>query len=62
MALLKNINFVTLEKLVVLTSLFGLDAPQTYMVMCKRRFISMFCATMSTKSGVSSNFLGRKGY
>jgi hypothetical protein len=26
-------------------------------VMCKRRFVSGFCATMSTESGVSCNFL-----
>jgi hypothetical protein len=64
MALLKNINFATLEKLVVLTSLFGLDATirQTYVVMCKRRVFCVFCATIFTKSGVSCNFLGCGGF
>jgi hypothetical protein len=44
MALRKNVNFDTLEKLVVLTSLFGLDATirQTYVAMCKKRFVSLF--------------------
>jgi hypothetical protein len=39
MALLKNVNFDTLEKLVVLTSLFRLDAiiRQTYVAICKKK-------------------------
>jgi hypothetical protein len=57
----QNLTFFvpTLEKFVGLTGLFGLDATirQTYVVMCKRRFVSGFCATMSTESGVSCNFL-----
>jgi hypothetical protein len=59
MALLKHINLAIPKKLVGLAVLFwiGATSRQTYVVMCKRRFVSVFCAIMSTKSGVGSNFL-----